>query len=395
MYEIPLLVATTSCLIACLILFNKHKDTSADTLASGKFIYLFLIMTILVSIINAWFYFWLFNQGSNYLIFGIIVVMSPLLCAGMLYAYITSLNRQHALDIKQSTTTFHLPAIIEDILKHPEKRAILEEILKHPEKATLGGTRKHLAIMFTDIRGFTNLSEKLNPDELISFLNDYLNVMSQIVIDNQGTVDKYIGDAIMAFWGPPIESPHHMILAVKTAVDMTELLHKKRIEWQTRGLPDINVGIGINAGEVVVGNIGCDARFDYTCVGDHVNLAERLQEFNKIYGTTIIITEPVYKAVSKLFICRELDIVNISGKNLPILLYEVLGKTIDQKTKAFLHYYAKAFSLFRKQQWPEAQTAFEQALALRKDKVSTLLLERCIKHADHPPKNGESLWESY
>ncbi len=202
-------------------------------------------------------------------------------------------------------------------------KSVVDELLKSPEKLKLGGEKKELTVLFSDIRGFTSISEKLSPEELVEHLNVYLQAMTDIVIQSYGTLDKYVGDEIMAFWGAPIPQEEHALLACRAALDMMETLHRMNETW-----PDykkMDIGIGINTGEMVVGNMGSAARMDYTLMGDNVNLGARLEGTNKVYRTNIIISENTYAHVKDHVIVRELDLIRVKGKELPVTIYELIA----------------------------------------------------------------------
>ncbi len=201
---------------------------------------------------------------------------------------------------------------------------VVDELLAHPEKLKLGGDKKILTVLFSDIRGFTTISEALTPEALVDHLNIYLQAMTDIVIKFDGTLDKYVGDEIMAFWGAPIPQDDHALLACKTAIEMMEVLHRMNDAWRAEGKPPLEIGIGLNSGEMVVGNMGSTSRMDYTLMGDNVNLGARLEGTNKQYKTNIIISEYTYEHVKEHVICRELDLVRVKGKELPVKIYELL-----------------------------------------------------------------------
>jgi adenylate cyclase len=202
---------------------------------------------------------------------------------------------------------------------------VIENLLKNPEKINLGGEKRNITIFFSDIRGFTPISEKLEPEELVHLLNEYLTEMSSIIIENQGLVDKYMGDAIMAFWGAPLDQPNHAELACKSSLEMMEKLKELQKKWKKEGIPAFDFGIGLNSGDAIVGNMGSSNRFDYTAIGDNVNLASRLEGLNKTYGTNVIISENTYKIVKDKFNTRELGVVKVKGKEKPIRIYELLS----------------------------------------------------------------------
>jgi adenylate cyclase len=201
-------------------------------------------------------------------------------------------------------------------------KSVVDELLKHPEKVVLGGEDKSITVLFSDIRGFTTLSEKLKPQELVAHLNDYLSAMTDIIFKYDGTLDKYVGDEIMAFWNAPIEQENHAELACRTALDMMSTLAELNASWPEA--KRFNIGIGLNTGVMTVGNMGSKSRMNYTLMGDNVNLGARLEGTNKIYGTNVIISEFTYDIVKDSFVCRELDSVKVKGKKKPVRIYEVM-----------------------------------------------------------------------
>ncbi|MEM7180037.1 MAG: adenylate/guanylate cyclase domain-containing protein [Spirochaetota bacterium] len=202
---------------------------------------------------------------------------------------------------------------------------VVDELLKDPTKISLGGSKREITIFFSDIRGFTTMSEALSPEELVQFLNEYLSEMTEIVIQYKGTIDKYMGDAIMAFWGAPIELEDHAYYACIAALAQLEALVKMQEEWKKQNRPIIDIGIGLNTGKAVVGNMGSSHRMEYTCMGDTINLGSRLEGSNKMYGTNIIISEYTYEKVKDRVFARELDLVRVKGKNQPVRIYELMG----------------------------------------------------------------------
>jgi class 3 adenylate cyclase/CHASE2 domain-containing sensor protein len=211
---------------------------------------------------------------------------------------------------------------IQGMFSNYVSKSIVDELLKHPEKLELGGEDKQITVLFSDIRGFTTLSEKLTPQELVSHLNEYLSAMTDLIFKYEGTLDKYVGDEIMAFWNAPVEQENHAELACRTALEMMEVLHGLNAQWPEQ--KKLNIGIGLNTGVMTVGNMGSKNRMDYTLMGDNVNLGARLEGTNKIYGTNIIISEFTYAQVKERFVCRELDNIRVKGKQQPVKIYEVM-----------------------------------------------------------------------
>lgn len=201
---------------------------------------------------------------------------------------------------------------------------VVNQLMRSPGKLSLAGEQKDLTIFFSDIRGFTNISEQMSSEQLGRFMNEYLTMMSDIILTHGGTVDKFIGDAIMAMWGAPHEDKAHATHAVRTALEMMNKIKTAQKDWNTRSLPSIDIGIGINTGTMSVGNFGSRERFDYTVMGDNVNLGARLESANKDYGTHVIISEYTKKEIGNRFFCRYLDKVAVKGKTEAVTIYEPL-----------------------------------------------------------------------
>lgn len=201
---------------------------------------------------------------------------------------------------------------------------IVNELLANPESLKLGGEKKELTVFFSDIRGFTTLSEALSPEDLVQLLNEYLSIMTNLVIAYRGTIDKYMGDAIMAFWGAPVKNDDHAYFACLAAIIQLEELKVMQDRWAANGIPVIDIGIGLNTGDAVVGNMGSSHRMDYTVMGDTINLGSRLEGTNKSYGTHIIISEFTYAKVKDRIYARELDDIKVKGKNEPVKIFELI-----------------------------------------------------------------------
>lgn len=258
--------------------------------------------------------------------------------------------------------------------------SIVEEITQHPEKLKLGGDKKTLTVFFSDIRGFTTLSEKLTPEELVAFLNDYLSQMTDLVLENKGLVDKYIGDAIMAFWGAPIEDKDHAIDACKTAIAMKKKMKVIADDFKKKGRPEIKIGMGINSGDMVVGNMGSNKRFDYTVIGDNVNLASRLEGLTKQYHVGVLISESTQKLIEgKGFATRALDMVAVKGKTKPIKLYELIGfeSELSKEEKAMFMLFDKAMHAYFSQEWEKSLKMFSECITKYHDETSEIYIERC------------------
>lgn len=255
-------------------------------------------------------------------------------------------------------------------------------------EAKLGGKKQVLTIFFSDIVGFTKISEQLEPEVLVNVLGEYLNEMSEIVQTQQGTVDKYIGDAIMAFWGAPRLIEAHAQNACRAALHCSKRLKELNEKWGKDGLPAFNTRFGINTGEVIVGNIGCETRMDYTVIGDNVNLASRLEGINKVYGTDIIISEETYKLVNHIMVARILDYVTVVGKKETTAIYELICDKdyLTDDLDNFIRQYTKALHFYENREFKEALSIFTGCLKLNpEDRPSQLLCERCEKYIKEPP----------
>jgi adenylate cyclase len=203
--------------------------------------------------------------------------------------------------------------------------SVMEQMLLHPDQLKLGGEKREMSVLFADIRGFTALSEQMAPETLVKFINSYLTPMTQVVFDEGGTLDKYIGDALMAFWGAPIHQEDHPLRACRAALRFLEALGRLNPEWRSQGLPEIQIGIGISSGPMVVGNMGSDIRFNYTVMGDAVNIAARLEAANKDQGTHVLISESTYNAVKDAVVAQPMGVIKVRGRQAPIRVYELRG----------------------------------------------------------------------
>ncbi|MDH5525171.1 MAG: adenylate/guanylate cyclase domain-containing protein [Desulfobulbaceae bacterium] len=263
---------------------------------------------------------------------------------------------------------------------------IVSQLRDHPEKLSLRGDQKNLSVMFSDIRGFTSISEKMNSQELGEFMNIYLTAMSRIVMDNNGTVDKFIGDAVMAIWGAPLDDPKHAAKCVRAAFKMLDRLDELRPGWQKQNLPFIDIGIGINTGIMSVGNFGSEQRFDYTVMGDNVNLASRLEGSNKTYGTNIIISEFTRQALGANFYCRFLDMVRVKGKNLPVTIYEPICEgEPEPHIRQEVEQFEEAMGHYRQRSFTRAEEILKKLSEKKPTKLYSLYLERISYFKNEPP----------
>ncbi|MDF1881453.1 adenylate/guanylate cyclase domain-containing protein [Sulfurimonas sp. MAG313] len=247
---------------------------------------------------------------------------------------------------------------------------LLQKLMKEPKRLALGGEKKMLTIFFSDIRSFTSISETMDPQNLTQYLNRYFTPMSDIVMQHHGMIDKYIGDALMAFYNAPIDVKNHAKEACESALEMMDGLEVLNVEFKKEGLPPINIGIGLNTAEVVVGNMGSDKRFNYTVIGDGVNLASRVEGINKTYGTNIIITEFTQSIIKDEFLTRPIEKVRVKGKEEEVLIYELLKDTSFNREKVNL--YTEARDMFYKGKLEEALRNFK---VLEGDSVSAYFIK--------------------
>lgn len=266
--------------------------------------------------------------------------------------------------------------------------ALVKRILETSETPVLGQEQRDMTVFFSDIRGFTTMSEKMSSQEISQFLAEFFDPMIEIVAAHGGTVDKYIGDAIMVLYGAPEHLHDHAIQACKTAVEMLIRLNELKPRWQARGLPELNIGLGINSGEMSVGNIGSKAHFNYTVLGDNVNLASRLEGVNKQYGTNLIISQFTYNRLPpEQFTVRELDTIRVKGKTAPVVIYELLGYgSYFLHLKPLVDRFSAGIAAYKQRQWAEALEIFgELTTQYPQDGPSKLYRERCQRYRWEPP----------
>ncbi|MFQ5457535.1 MAG: adenylate/guanylate cyclase domain-containing protein, partial [Myxococcota bacterium] len=268
---------------------------------------------------------------------------------------------------------------------------VVDMIVGSPEKLVLGGERRDISVLFSDIEGFTSLSEALSPEEVTRLLHSYLTPMTEIVFDHKGTLDKYIGDAIMAIFGAPLHNADHAERACCAALAMMAALDKlKDKAWYDRGWPDLQIRIGISSGPMAVGNMGTDMRFAYTAIGDGVNLASRLEALNKEYGTRVLISEFTRDRLKSVFSVREIDVVRVRGKQIPVRVYELRGEGVPSVEEArFISDFETGLKAFRSRAWEEAKVRFRTCLAqIHDDGPARVMLARCEREGQ---ASGEAL----
>jgi adenylate cyclase len=257
---------------------------------------------------------------------------------------------------------------------------VVAEVLKNPDAIHLGGETRHVTLVFTDLAGFTGLAEHMQPQELVAFLNDYFTRMCDRVLAERGVIDKFIGDAIMAMFGAPVNQPDHPARAARAALGMLAEMEQINAELRAAGKPTVLTRIGVHSGLAVVGNMGSSKRFDYTAIGDTVNLASRLEGANKAFGTLCMVSETAWAANAGQVIGRELGRVRVKGREQPITVYEPLALASGAVDQTYLDAYARAVAALRARQLPEAKRLFGELHAQRPE--DGLVAYYCEKLAD-------------
>lgn len=259
---------------------------------------------------------------------------------------------------------------------------VVEQVVTHKQLLEPGGERKRLTVMFCDIRNFSSYSEKVEPSTLVDFLNVYLSEMSEQVLKTEGVIDKYIGDAIMAFWGAPFDQADQEKRSLDSALGMMSVVDNKRVEWKEQFGIDLDIGIGMHTGEAIVGNLGSKKRFDYTVIGDTVNLASRLEGLNKFYGTKIIVSKDTMSKLGSEYVFRHLDKVVVKGKTQPTDIFELVGLIGNVASDAIenISLFEAALVDYRLMRWQEALVKMEKLKKSNKqDKAVDLYIERINK----------------
>jgi adenylate cyclase len=272
-------------------------------------------------------------------------------------------------------------------------KRLVQRLLEKNEDLRLGGDMKNLTILFSDIAGFTTVSEKMGPQALMLHLSDYFENLTTLILNEQGTIDKYIGDAIMAFWGAPDDFENKSHAACRSALLCQNALKILNDKWLLEKKPPLPTRIGLHNGDVVVGNMGSSERMNYTAIGDAVNMAARLEGINKYYDTSILISESVYEEVKEVFLCRSLDIVAVKGKEKGVRIYELLGvfndPDLDPPTEKIIHFsetFSKAHDFYLRMNFKEALDIFK-AIPYPHSTID-MYIERCEHYMQNPPESS-------
>jgi len=382
---------------------HVHKNI-ADTIISNRFItpirnwQFFLLVTlvaILVTVINYKFkgflglflsimIIFVYSGIALYLFIGkrlLIPVIAPAF-ATVLVNYISVVTYNYIVERKQK-------AMIKGMFSQYLPGSVVNELLKNPDMLSLGGEERVMTVIFSDVAGFTTISESLTPTELVELLNEYLTAMSDVVFKYNGIIDKYEGDAIMAEFGAPLPDENHAVNACYTAIEMQEKLAILREKLLREGKAEIRARVGINSGTMVVGNMGSSMTFDYTVMGDNVNLSSRLEGANKEYDTYVMCSEATRKMVEHAIITRELDLLRVKGKTEGVLVHEVLAKKNDglsNKRQRVIDTYLKGLSAYKERRWEDGIKIFTEVLSIDTDDgPSSVYLKRCNEFKVNPP----------
>jgi adenylate cyclase len=352
--------------------FDYIKRAKTSTLIKVEVINLILLSLFLVSVYEISYR--LFTQ--NYLL----SVTSISVTAVSIY--ISNLVEHYLSERKQKL-------MIKNMFSHYVSSKIVEDLIENPQKLKLGGERKVLSILFSDITNFTTLSESIEPELLVEFMNDYFDKMSETIFHFNGTLDKFEGDAIMAFWNAPLSDPNYISNALNTALEMRDKTKVINQSWKDKLHFEIRTRIGINTGEAIVGNMGSNKKFDFTVMGDNVNIAARLEAINKFYGTEIIVSESTLDDSKDKYIFRELDFLVVKGKSKPIKIFELIGYNNEQVDSIWLKIipmFNSGLLLYRIREFYEAKKIFEQIVSIKPDdKPSLLYIQRCDEFINNPP----------
>jgi adenylate cyclase len=265
---------------------------------------------------------------------------------------------------------------------------VVQQLIDSPETLELGGEEREISAFFSDVQGFTGIAEKLAPQELVELLNEFLTEMTDIILKNEGTVDKFEGDAIIAFFGAPNVLENQARTACLTCVEMQQRLVQLRQKWRTEGRPELFMRIGLCTGPAVVGNMGSANRMDYTMMGDTVNTAARLEGVNKQYGIYTLVCQNSFRKASDDIVAREIDAINVVGKKEPVVIYEVMGSRTDlnESMSRTIDLYAKGLTAYRSRKWDDAIQHFTSVFQFSPDDgPCRTMIARCNIYKATPP----------
>jgi len=333
-----------------------------------------LLVTSLVTIYSAA-NLWLWQQGV------IIFLAPPLLLIFSTFVVNISWGFIEENRVKKTVT---------GLFGHYVPPELVEEMVEKPELATQEGKSLELTVLFADVRNFTNIAESIAPHELSELLNLLLTPLTKVIHDNRGTIDKYMGDCIMAFWGAPVPEPQHANFAICSALEMLQTIAQLQAKIESRGWPEIKIGIGLNTGTMSVGNMGSEYRTAYTVLGDAVNLGSRLESLTKQYGVSLIVSEFTKNAAPN-FVYRELDLVRVKGKDKAVAIFEVVTSTdkITQELESEIGQFHQVLRLYRAKEWTEALVILDSLMKSNQQKSIIKLYQeyyqRIVEYQKTPP----------
>ncbi len=341
------------------IFFKPWKNALFIILVSGGLIYISLM---------------LFSRYAYWL-----ELVRPLLAVIFSYMFVYVYRFIHEERDKQR---------LKNMFQHYLTASVVDEMMKNPELLKLGGEKRYATALFSDVENFTTLSENMPPEEMVAQLNEYLTAMTRIVFQYEGYLDKYEGDAIMAIFGIPVEHPGHAQRACMAALEMQKKLVQLRNQWKKQNKPEFYARIGINSGHMIAGNIGGTERFDYTVIGDPVNLASRLEGANKIYQTRILLSEFTKNHLPDGFVTRELDQIRVVGKTEPVCVFELVSNShndVSADTRRLIDEFSRGLELYRNKKWEQALKKFQTVLQINdRDHPAKMFIERCDYFKKNP-----------
>ena len=328
--------------------------------------------------------FWWFRHN---IVFDIVAPTISIVISWMgSFAYLSITEGKDKRKIKKMLSQYVSPSILSTLIDKSPEDVLKAEV----------GTRETLTILFSDIRGFTSISEQFEAEKVVDILNGYLSGMVDVIFMHEGTLDKFIGDAIMAFWGAPIRVRDHGMRAVETAIDMIRQLEVYNEGLKAKGMSPLSIGIGINTGDVILGNIGSEKKLDYTVIGDNVNLASRMEGLTKEYGCPVLITESTYKEVHDMIHCRVVDIVRVKGKTKGIKIFEPLiaikgGEGLFERVISLSE---EGFDYYLNRDWERAKEKYSELLLVKPDdKVGRIFIERCEEYrVNEAPEDWDGVY---
>lgn len=362
----------------CMNLFEFIRSIKFKTSLIGELINFLILILFIVGIYEIYYYLFLKLHLIRMFIPPALAVVS---------AYTVSSVSNYLKERKQKL-------IIKAMFSQYLNPKLVDELVVHPEKLKLGGIRKEMSVLFSDLANFTTISEKIDPETLVELLNHYFDEMTEIIFETNGTLDKFEGDAIMAFWNAPLDDPEHHFNSALCALKMKKKVNELKLDWKAIIGQEFSIRIGINSGEMIVGNMGGKKKFDYTVMGDNVNLASRLEGINKIYGTDIVISESIYNKIKDRVIARELDLILVKGKTIPVRIFELIDlkeglifSNDDQKEiLKLIEYFETGLNLYREKMFSRAIEEFEKVLLVNPDDYPTrVFIDRCFEFLNSPP----------